>query len=186
MSRLARVLFTVAILASSATTAFAYYKYPPGPPYRFCPDSVTIFQVQQSDTLLNPCFPAIGDTLLGVSGIVTGKRLRSTARLYIENSNAADFNGLQIYVSDQTYNSQFVLGDSVVAYGLSQYYQNESQIQGALGLERRQAQGRSRPGPDRWQEAGQQGQGQGRQGPGPGQNHHGCPPPARRLRRIQS
>jgi hypothetical protein len=134
MSRLARVLLTAVLLASFATTASAYYLYPPGPPYRSCPDSVTIFQVQQSDTTLNPCFPALNDTVWGVSGIVTAKRPRSTARLYIENSNAADFNALQIYVTDQTYNGQFALGDSVVAYGVVNDYQGETQLGGTVGV----------------------------------------------------
>src|SRR5512136_1552594 len=96
MNRLAQVLFAVAILASSATIASAAYKYPPGPGYRTCPDSVTIFQIQRSDTLVNPCFPALGDTVMGFRGIAIAKRPRSTARLYIENSNGADYNGVQI------------------------------------------------------------------------------------------
>jgi hypothetical protein len=126
-------VFTVAILAFSATTAFAAYKYPPGPPYRSCPDSVTIFQIQQADTTLNPCAPVLSDTVWGVTGIVTAKRPRSTARLYLEHSGAADYNAVQFYVIDQTYNGQFALGDSVVAYGVVGEYQYETQVSGSYG-----------------------------------------------------
>ncbi len=134
MSRLARVLLTAALLSSFATAAVAAVKYPPGPPYRSCPDSVTIFQVQRHDTLANPCMPALDDTVWGVGGIVTAKRPRSTARLYIENSNAADYNAIQIYVTDQAYNGQFALGDSVVAYALVKEYQGETQLDGSVGV----------------------------------------------------
>ena len=85
MNRFVKTLLAVAILASVASVASAYYTYPPGPPYRSCPDSVTIFQVQRADTVANPCFPAIGDTVLGMRGVITGFRPRSTGRVYIMN-----------------------------------------------------------------------------------------------------
>jgi len=113
--------------------AFAANKYPPGPSYRSCADSVTIFQVQQSDTTLNSCYPALGDTVFGVRGIATGFRLRSTGRIYIEISDAGDYHGLQVYTVGHLESSGFALGDSVSVCGLSQAYQGESQIQGTLG-----------------------------------------------------
>jgi len=127
-------LFTVALLAAfSATAASAYNKYPPGPSFRSCPDSVTIYQIQMSDTTVNPCFPALNDTVMGFSGVATAKRPRSTARLYIQNPNAADYNAVEIYTSNQTYNAQFALGDSVVAYGIVGDYQSETQLVGTVG-----------------------------------------------------
>ena len=140
MSRLVSTLFAVALLALVASTASAIDKYPPGPSYRSCGaalDSVTIFEVQQADTTLNPCYPAIGDTVGGIRGVITGFRLRSTGRIYIENTNAADYNGLQIYTVSHTEAPNapwnFVIGDSVsVVTGVSQAYQGESQIQGAI------------------------------------------------------
>ena len=102
MSRIVKTLFTVALLASVASVAFAADKYPPGPPYRTCPDSVTIFQVQQQRHDRQPVLPGLATRSWDVGGIVTGFRLRSTGRLYIENSNGADYNGVQIYTSPST------------------------------------------------------------------------------------
>jgi hypothetical protein len=109
--------------------------YPPGPSYRSCPDSVTIFQVQQSDTTLNPCYPALGDVVQGIRGVITAFRLRSTGRIYIENTSVADYNGLQIYTVSHTESApwSFAIGDSIsIVTGISQAYQNESQIQGNM------------------------------------------------------
>ncbi len=133
MSRLVSTLFAVALLASVASTAFAADKYPPGPAYRSCPDSVTLFQVQQADTTLNPCYPAIGDTVQGLRGIITGFRLRSTGRIYFEKADASDYNALQVYTVGHTESQGFALGDEISVTGLSQAYQGESQLQGALG-----------------------------------------------------
>lgn len=133
MSRLVKTLFAVALLASVASTAYAVDTYPPGPSYRTCPDSVTIFQVQQADTIANPCYPAIADTVKGIRGIITGFRRLSTGRIYMENSNAADYNGLQVYTIAHTESQGLALGDSISVTGLSQVYQAESQIQGSLG-----------------------------------------------------
>jgi len=135
MSRLVRTLFALALLASIATAASAADKYPPGPAYRSCADSVTLFQVQQADTTLNHCYPAIGDTVKGIRGVITGFRRLSTGRIYLENTNAADYNGLQIYTVSHTESApwSFAIGDSVsVVTGISQAYQGESQIQGTI------------------------------------------------------
>ena len=134
MGRVVGIVFAVVLLASFASAAAAADVYPPGPSYRpSCTDSVTIFQVQQADTTLNHCFPAIGDTVKGIRGIITAFRLRSTGRIYMENSNAADYNALQVYTVGHTESQGFALGDSISVCGLSQAYQGESQIQGTLG-----------------------------------------------------
>jgi hypothetical protein len=140
MSRLVRTLFAVALLASVASAASAYDKYPPGPSYRPCgipplTDSVTIFQVQRADTTINPCYPALNDTILGMKGIITGFRLRSTGRAYIEKSDASDYNAVQVYTAGATHLevSGFARGDEVSVCGVQQVYQAETQIQGSLG-----------------------------------------------------
>jgi hypothetical protein len=132
MSRHAAAL-ALALLLVPASTALAASKYPPGPGYRSCPDSVTLFQVQQSDTTMNPCYPALGDTVAGVRGIITAFRPRSTGRIYIENRDAGDYHGLQVYTVGHLESAGFALGDSVSVFGLSQAYQGESQLQGLLG-----------------------------------------------------
>lgn len=133
MSRNVGTSFVVALLASIASTASAIDTYPPGPAYRSCPDSVTLFQVQQADTTLNPCRPAIGDTVHGVRGIITGFRLRSTGRIYMQNSNGAPRNAVQVFTVGHTESQGFSIGDSISVCGLSQTYQGESQLQGTLG-----------------------------------------------------
>lgn len=135
MSRVVRMLFAVALLASVASVASAVDKYPPGPSYRSCPDSVTMFQVQRADTIANPCYPAIADTVQGIRGIITGFRLRSTGRIYMQNSNGSPYNALQIYTVTHTESApwNYAIGDSIsVITGLSQAYQGESQIQGYM------------------------------------------------------
>jgi len=131
MSRLARTMFAMALLALTASAALAV-TYPPGPAYRFCPDSVTTYQVQMPDTLVNHCFPFLGDTVLGIRGIIVGFRQQSTGRIYLENSNAADYSGVQIYTQNTHYESLgYVVGDSIsVLRGIMGVYQLENQIAG--------------------------------------------------------
>jgi hypothetical protein len=145
MSRVVRTLFAVTLLASIASTASAYSKYPPGPGYRTCPDSVTILQIQSfnpvtgADTTLNACAPAALDTVLGVRGIITGFRRLSTGRIYIARSGAdAAYSGLQIYTNAHlenanVYGPTLQIGDSISADGVNNWYLGESQIQGSLG-----------------------------------------------------
>jgi hypothetical protein len=133
MSRIVGASFAVALLASIASTASAIDTYPPGPAYRSCPDSVTLFQVQQADTTFNPCFPAIGDAVNGIRGIITGFRLRSSGHIYMQNSNGSPYNAVMVFTVGHTENQGFAVGDSISVCGLSQAYQGQSQIQGALG-----------------------------------------------------
>jgi hypothetical protein len=124
---------SAALLACIAGVVSAANTYPPGPPYRSCPDSVTLYQIQRDSTDGNNCQPAWGDTVLGVRGIVCGFRLRSTGRIYLENSNAADYNGLQIYTVGHTETQGIAVGDSISVCGVNGVYQNESQLLGTLG-----------------------------------------------------
>jgi hypothetical protein len=131
-------LFAVALLASLASTASASDKYPPGPGYRSCPDSVTIFQIQRTDTTVNACAPSFGDTVLGVRGIITGFRRLSTGRIYIARSgDEAAYSGLQVYTTTHLENANpygptFQIGDSISVDGVNSVYQNESYIAGSV------------------------------------------------------
>ena len=133
MSRMVGASFVVASLVSIAAAAFAVDTYPPGPSYRSCADSVTLFQVQQADTTLNPCYPMIGDTVRGVRGIITAFRLRSTGHIYMQNSNGSPYNAVMVFTVGHTESQGFAVGDSISVCGLSQAYQGMSQIQGTLG-----------------------------------------------------
>lgn len=133
MSHIVGTSFAAALLASIASIAFAIDTYPPGPAYRSCPDSVTLFQVQQADTTLNPCHPAIGDTVKGIRGIITGFRLRSAGHIYMQNSNGSPYGAVMVFTVGHTESQGFAVGDSISVCGLSQAYQGMSQIQGALG-----------------------------------------------------
>src|SRR5580765_3583101 len=48
-------LIALALLLRARSPAYASDKYPPGPPYRNCPDTLRIYDIQQPDTLLAPC-----------------------------------------------------------------------------------------------------------------------------------
>jgi len=132
MIRLVRTLLAVALLASSASVASAAFKYPPGPPYKTCADSATIWQLVMPDTTVNLCRPYATDTVLGMRGVITGFRPRSTGRVYIQNTNAADYSGVQVYTqSFHAENNGYVIGDSIsVLRSLMANYQGETQVQG--------------------------------------------------------
>lgn len=133
MRRMVETSFAIALLASIASTAFAMDAYPPGPAYRSCTDSATLFQVQQADNTLNPCYPAFGDTVKGVRGIITGFRLRSAGHLYMQNSNGSPFGALRVFTVGHLENRGFAIGDSISVCGLSWIYQGEHQLQGTPG-----------------------------------------------------
>jgi hypothetical protein len=128
-------IIAVALVLAAAATASAANHYPPGPAYRACGDSVTIFQVQQADATLNPCYPALGDTVWGVRGIITAFRTRggTAGEFYLENSVAADYMGVRVLTTTHLEGLGFAAGDSVAVCGISEDYQRESQIQGAMG-----------------------------------------------------
>jgi hypothetical protein len=133
MSRLVRTLFAVALLVSVASSASAD-QYPPGPPWRSCADSLTIYQVQQADSLINSCAPVQGDTLKGVRGVITGFRTNSSgARTYMENTQAGDFMGVQIFTGSTNLGLLgFSIGDSISVSGKLGYYNGENQISGYM------------------------------------------------------
>ena len=144
--QMATITFGIALLACIASPAAAQlYKYPPGPPYRTCPDTLTLFDVQQPDTLLAPCHPAILDTVWGVEGVITGFDARSSAYgFYMQtvNANTLAWSGVDVFTGATNYNGpvpgtptggNLVLGDVVRVYGTTQEFPNpngETEIEG--------------------------------------------------------
>src|SRR5215831_10100107 len=132
MKRLATSFLGAALLLTlGASMAAAANKYPPGPAYRSCPDSVTIFSIQREDTLVAPCHPAVLDTVLGVRGVIVGFDPRGSAfGFYIQNGTGP-WTGVDIFTGAFNYLSSvpsspsggnLVLGDSVAVYGTTQEF----------------------------------------------------------------
>jgi len=124
-----RRMLLLALIICAVSVAHAKDKYPPGPPYRSCPDTLTIFDVQQTDTLLAPCHPrnfspASGDTVLGVQGIIVGFDTKPSAYgFYIQRNGGGAYNGVQAFTGAFNWNAfpyNLVLGDLVAVYGTTQ------------------------------------------------------------------
>jgi hypothetical protein len=144
MRRTSAAILAIALLAGFASTASAQrWKYPPGPPYRTCPDTLGVFDVQQSDTTIAPCHPATLDTVLGVRGIITGFDARSSAYgFYMQTAGGGDYTGVDVFTGATNYNASvpgtptggnLALGDLVVIYGTTQEFPNpngETEIEG--------------------------------------------------------
>jgi len=147
MRTLTTLLTGILLVGFCATSAQAQrYKYPPGPPYRSCPDSVSLFNVQQADTTLAPCHPATLDTVWGVRGIITAFDANASAfGFYIQNTYADGphgWTGADIFTGATNYKSSvpgtptggnLALGDSVVIYGTTQEFpasNGETEIEG--------------------------------------------------------
>ncbi len=116
-----KLVTTVVVLAALAlaTSAFAS-QYPPGPGGAF-PDTLSISNLQ--DPAAVP-FPANGDTIWGISGIITGFDPKPTGfAFYIQSSSGAPYTGIDVFTgagfrgpgTPAPYGYQ--LGDSVVCYG---------------------------------------------------------------------
>lgn len=118
-------LFAIFLLTLS-TAASAASKYPPGPGYRSCSDSLRIFELQEVDTLVAPCHPSILDTVLGIGGIVTAFDAKPSAfAVFFQNSQGGPWTGIQAFTGAVNYNgSAFNLmqGDSIVVYGTTQEF----------------------------------------------------------------
>ena len=132
MKKLATQLMGVALLLTlGASLAAAANKYPPGPVYRSCPDSVTLFSVEREDTIAAPCHPATLDTVLGVRGIITGFDPRPVAfGFYIQNGTGP-WTGVDVFTGSTNYlgsvpgtptGGNLAVGDSVVIYGTTQEF----------------------------------------------------------------
>src|SRR5262249_11035400 len=132
MKRLATQFLGAALLLTlGASMAAAANKYPPGPAYRTCPDSVTIFSIEREDTTIAPCHPATLDTVWGVKGIIVGFDPRAAAfGFYIQNGTGP-WTGVDIFTGAFNYLSSvptspsggnLAVGDSVVVYGTTQEF----------------------------------------------------------------
>ena len=144
VKQLAAWTLGIAVLACVVSPAAAQrWKYPPGPPYRSCPDTLTLVDVQQPDTTIAPCHPATLDTVWGIQGIITGFDARSSAYgFYIQTNNNNGFNGVDVFTGATNYNSSvpgtptggnLQKGDLVVVYGTTQEFPNpngETEIEG--------------------------------------------------------
>lgn len=128
LRRLQVLSLSIAATALFAAAAGAVPStYPPGPSYRTCPDTLTIYDVQQADTTLAPCHPtglvaSSRDMVLGIAGIITGMdRIAGAYGFYIQNnSNDPTFRGLDVFTGATPYHSapyNLTEGDSVVVYG---------------------------------------------------------------------
>ena len=133
MKRIVTALLGVALLLTlSATLAGATPKYPPGPPYRSCPDTLTIFDTEQADTTIAPCHPAVGDTVLGIRGICVGFDRRGGAyATFFEKAGGGAFNAVQAFTGATNYNGpvpgtpsggNLVVGDEIAVYGTMQEF----------------------------------------------------------------
>ena len=138
MRRSATLLTGVLLLTCLASTAMAQrYKYPPGPPYRSCPDTLTIVDVQQPDTLIAPCHPATLDTVWGVKGTITGFDLRASSfAIYIQTNNSLGWNGINVFTGATNYAGSpynLAIGDQIAVYGTTQEFpasNGETEIEG--------------------------------------------------------
>ncbi len=136
-------LLGVAILMSIAGAGFAADKYPPGPAYRTCPDTLTIFDLQQADTTIAPCHPAVLDTVLGIRGIVIGFDAKPTGfAFYIQQPAGGPYTGIDVFTGSTNYGPStplnLQLGDDVVVYGRTQEFpavNGESEIEGYDGVQ---------------------------------------------------
>jgi len=133
MKRLMTAVLGVALLAGSVGVAHAT-QYPPGPAYRTCPDTLSIVDIQQADTLIAPCHPAVGDSVYGVGGIITGfDALPTGFAFYIQQSTSGapvPFSGLDVFTggSNLAATLGLAIGDSVKVYGATAEFQGGSEI----------------------------------------------------------
>ena len=130
MRKLVTTLLAITLLAGTAN-AQTRYKYPPGPAFRSCPDTLRIYDVEQADTTIALCHPAqyspaSGDTVLGIKGIITGFDAKPSAfGFYFENSQGGPFTGVQVFTGAYNWNSppyNLSVGDSVAVYGTVQEF----------------------------------------------------------------
>jgi hypothetical protein len=122
MKTLLTSVFGVAMTLIMASAAFAFNKYPPGPGAT-CPDTLTIFNVRSTLNTAAMCAPqtgtngAIGDTVLGVAGIIIGFDTIPTGfDIYIQNSQGGQFTGIDVFTHGTNFKPVygFNVGDSIV------------------------------------------------------------------------
>ena len=105
-SRLMAAAALVCLAGAASATQF---------PNPGCPDSVTIAQIQNVAAL---CHPATGDTVRGVSGIITGVDPIATGfDIYMQNSPGGPWSGIDVFfhgVNPGAPPHNIAVGDSIV------------------------------------------------------------------------
>ena len=104
-----------------AGTAFAE-QFPPGPGGA-CPDTLTLFDVRFNDAT---CYPASGDTVYGVKGIVTGFDKDFSPFAFYIQVPGGPWRGAQVFTGSTNYfnsvpgtptGGNLAIGDQVIVYG---------------------------------------------------------------------
>jgi len=134
ITTLAASLVGLLVMAGSASAFITY-------PNATCPDTVTIHQIWATGS----CQPlggtsAVGDTVHGVTGIITAFDVRpSTFGFYMQsNATLREQIGMDVYCGSRNYNSTpyaWSLGDSVqVAIGAVENFNGSKEIVGPNGV----------------------------------------------------
>lgn len=108
MRRTATLSIGVLLLALFAVPALATV-YPPGPG-GLCPGPQSVYTIQNPAAA---CHPVVGDTVLGVGGIITGIDAKPTGfAYYIQTAGGAPWTGIDFFIG--TNPVAYGLGDSIV------------------------------------------------------------------------
>lgn len=111
MHKMLTRFLAVAALVCTASTAGAVTW-----PNATCPDSVTIPQIQNYNA--NPCLPAVGDTVMGVGGIIVGFDPIATGfDAFIQHTVGGPFSGIDVFfhsLNPQSSPFNLAIGDSIV------------------------------------------------------------------------
>jgi len=99
-------------------------------PNATCPDSVTIQQIQD---VTHACHPAIGDTVAGVSGIITGfDPIASGFDAYIQDPAGGPFSGIDFFthsVNTKVAPYNFAIGDRIVVeFAMTAEFNSASEV----------------------------------------------------------
>jgi hypothetical protein len=125
-------LMAAGLLLAVAGSAFAA-EYPPGPGGT-CPDTLTLFDVRFNDAT---CYPASGDTVYGVKGIVTGFDKDFSPFAFYVQVNGGPWRGAQVFtgatnyfgpVADSPTGGNLQLGDQVIVYGRRLEFNNFTEL----------------------------------------------------------
>jgi hypothetical protein len=112
------------LLGTAAVSSAAQF------PNATCPDSVTIQQIQDVTAL---CHPAVGDTVRGIAGVITGFDPIATGfDLYFQDPLGGPFSGIDVFthsVNTKVAPFNYAIGDLVVVELMkTAEFQNSSEI----------------------------------------------------------
>lgn len=142
MKKLVTSILGASLLLCCASTVFAADTYPPGPPYRSCPDTLTIFDIQQADTTIAPCHPAVLDNVYGIKGIIICFDPKPTGfSLNIQKSGGGPYSGVNVFTGSFNWAGapfNLALGDSISVSGRAQEFpaaNGMTEIEGFDGIQ---------------------------------------------------